>query len=81
MEKFVVSSVLENSASYISGLAKDDVILAINNFKVNNNLKKWMNYFYNDSKVFTIERNQKLIELELKRINDFQYYEYIVKDI
>ena len=79
-EKFVVSSVLENSASYISGLAKDDVILAINNFKVDNNLKQWMNYFYNDSKVFAIERNQKLIELELKSLNDFQYYEYIVKD-
>jgi predicted metalloprotease with PDZ domain len=71
-----VINVLENSAAFNSHLMKDDQILAVNNYSLNNNLDKWLNYFNNDDIILRISRNDKIMDLKLKKENDIQYFNY-----
>lgn len=75
-----VSAVLENSAAFDSGLAKDDKILAINSFIIDNDLKSWLDYFSSDTIVLTIQRENKIKELNLNQAKDQQYYDYKLKE-
>ena len=43
-----VLNVLEGSAAYNSLIVMEDEILAINDFRIDNNLDHWLNYFKND---------------------------------
>ena len=77
----LVVSVLEGSAAYLSALAKDDKLIAVNGFTINNDLESWMKYFLDDDLVLLIEREGKLKEITLGKINDFQYYNYEIKEL
>ena len=72
----IVSNMLENSAAYKSKLALNDQILAINDFNIHNNLENWLEYFENDKVVLKINRNGKIINLDLVKPNDIQYFDY-----
>ena len=67
---------LENSAAYKSKLALNHQILAINDFNIHNNLENWLEYFENDKVVLKINRNGKIINLDLVKPNDIQYFDY-----
>ena len=61
-----VLNVLEGSAAYGSLVVKEDEILAINDFRIDNNLDHWLNYFENDqivlkTKIETIRKFGALI--------------------
>ena len=77
----LVVSVLEGSAAYLSALAKDDKLIAVNGFSINNDLESWLKYFLEDDIVLLIERESKLKEIKLGKINDFQYYNYEIKEL
>ena len=77
----LVVSVLEGSVAYLSALAKDDKLIAVNGFTINNDLESWMKYFLDDDLVLLIEREGKLKEITLGKINDFQYYNYEIKEL
>ena len=77
----LVVSVLEGSAAYLSALAKDDKLIAVNGFTINNDLESWIKYFSEDDLVLLIEREGKLKEIRLGKINDFQYYNYEIKEL
>ena len=77
----LVVSILEGSSAYLSALAKDDILIAINGFTINNDLESWLKYFSEDEIVLLIEREGKLKEIRLGKINDFQYYNYEIKDL
>ena len=72
----IVSNMLENSAAYKSKLALNDQILAINDFNIHNNLENWLEYFENDKVILKINRNGKIINLDLVKPNDIQYFDY-----
>ena len=67
---------LENSAAFNSHLMEDDQILAVNNYSLNNDLDKWLNYFNDDDIVLRISRKGKIMDLKLKKENDIQYFKY-----
>ncbi len=67
---------LENSAAFNSHLMEDDQILAVNNYSLNNNLDKWLNYFNDDDIILRISRKDKIMDLKLKKENDIQYFNY-----
>ena len=77
----LVVSVLEDSSAYLSALAKDDKLIAVNGFTINNDLESWLKYFSEDDLVLLIERESKLKEIKLGKINDFQYYNYEIKEL
>ena len=77
----LVVSVLEDSSAYLSALAKDDKLIAVNGFTINNDLESWLKYFSEDELVLLIERESKLKEIKLGKINDFQYYNYEIKEL
>ena len=77
----LVVSVLEDSSAYLSALAKDDKLIAVNGFTINNDLESWLKYFSEDDLVLLIERESKLKEIKLWKINDFQYYNYEIKEL
>ena len=77
----LVVSVLEGSAAYLSALAKDDKLIAVNGFTINNDLESWLKYFSEDDLVLLIERESKLKEIKLGKINDFQYHNYEIKEL
>ena len=77
----LVVSVLEDSSAYLSALAKDDNLIAVNGFTINNDLESWLKYFSEDDLVLLIERESKLKEIKLGKINDFQYYNYEIKEL
>ena len=77
----LVVSVLEDSSAYFSALVKDDKLIAINGFTINNDLESWMKYFSEDDLVLLIERESKLKEITLGKMNDFQYYNYEIKEL
>ena len=74
-------SVLEDSSAYLSALAKDDKLIAVNGFTINNDLESWLKYFSEDDIVLLIKRESKLKEIKLGKINDFQYYNYEIKEL
>ena len=55
---------------------EDDQILAVNNYSLNNNLDKWLNYFNDDDIILRISRKDKIMDLKLKKENDIQYFNY-----
>ena len=55
---------------------EDDQILAVNNYILNNNLDKWLNYFNDDDIILRISRKGKIMDLKLKKENDIQYFNY-----
>tara|TARA_B100001287_G_scaffold19152_1_gene14177 strand:- start:11202 stop:12860 length:1659 start_codon:yes stop_codon:yes gene_type:complete len=80
-DQIVITSILENSAAYSSGLAIGDKLLSINGYCMENNLEQWMNYFRHDKLVLNIERDKKMKEIKLSAINHNQYFDYLIKDI
>ena len=71
-----VINVLENSAAFNSHLMENDQILAVNNYSLNNDLDKWLNYFNDDDIILRISRKGKIMDLKLKKENDIQYFNY-----
>ena len=71
-----VINVLENSAAFNSHLMEDDQILAVNNYSLNKDLDKWLNYFNDDDIILRISRKGKIMDLKLKKENDIQYFNY-----
>ena len=66
---------LENSAAFNSHLMEDDQIL-VNNYSLNKDLDKWLNYFNDDDIILRISRKGKIMDLKLKKENDIQYFNY-----
>ena len=71
-----VLNVLENSAGHNSKLIKEDEILAVNDFRIDNNLEHWLNYFENDNIVLKVSRNGKILDINMNSSNDIQYFKY-----
>ena len=71
-----VLNVLEGSAAYGSLVVKEDEILAINDFRIDNNLDHWLNYFENDQIVLKVSRNGKISDINMNSSNDKQYFKY-----
>ena len=59
-----------------SKIIKEDEILAVNDFRIDNNLEHWLNYFENDNIVLKVSRNGKILDINMNSSNDIQYFKY-----
>ena len=75
-KKLLVQNVLENSAGDKSLIVKEDEIIAVNEFRLEDNFDNWLGYFKNDEIVLKVNRNGKILDLKMKTINDNQYFNY-----
>jgi len=50
--------------------------LSINDFRIDNNLDHWLNYFENDQIVLKVSRNGKILDINMNSSNDYQYFKY-----
>ena len=73
---YCISSVLEESSAYKSGLVNDDKIHSVNGFKLNGDINQWLDYFSGDEIVISFQRGGLLKRTSLLPINDHQYYVY-----
>lgn len=74
-----VFHVQENSVAWQAGLAREDKIIAVNGFLVDNNLNQWLGYFENDAIELQVAKGSNLRKVTLESPNEFQFWEYTVK--
>lgn len=81
VEGFEITSVLEGSAAYLSGLVEGDKIIAVNDLALSNNLTSWVNFFTDDEfdLFLTINRKGIIDQLAILAPNEIQYYSYELK--
>lgn len=79
-KEFKVIHVEENSAAYLTGLRRGDVIKSINSYPLNNDLDKWLGYFEGDKITLSVNRNNVIISVELKQPNEAQFFEYSISE-
>ena len=70
--------VMKDSSGYNAGLYRDDKILTINQFPVDDNADKWIEYFKEDEIEITYLRNTKIWKTSLSKPNKNQFYTYKV---
>ncbi len=77
--EYTVKLVLENSAAYSSGVVAGDVIIAVNGIPLNNDLDKWLGYFNHEDLTLSINRNGSIIQVNIEKVNEFQFYKYEIQ--
>jgi predicted metalloprotease with PDZ domain len=73
--KTVVKSVAPGSPAFISGLAREDEIIAVNDFRVDHNLNQWLHHFRNSESVrLIINSNNYIKTIILEKKPEKQFY-------
>jgi len=72
----VVKTLYPGSPADLGGMMVEDEIIAVNQFTLNGELDKWLEYLDDCQKVFTILRAGKLIELILPEVQRNFYLDY-----
>jgi predicted metalloprotease with PDZ domain len=78
LKEAVILHVAENSSAWNSGLAREDKIISVNGYVIDNNLNQWLNYFEGDSISMQVEKGGKLEVVSLGSPNEFQFWDYKV---
>lgn len=65
----------------LGGLMLDDQIIAVNGIAINGDLDNWLNYFHHDLKVFTVQRANRVVQIDIPEVNRHFYSEYSIKKI
>ena len=68
-KKVIVQNILENSAGDKSLIVKEDEIIAVNEFRIEDNFDNWLGYFENDEIVLKVNRNGKIFNLKILIFN------------
>jgi len=77
---YQVRLVLENSSAYESGVVVGDSILAVNGIPLASDFDKWLSYFYKEDITLSVKRDGRIIQLHLKKANDYQFYKYTLEN-
>lgn len=71
-----------DSVAYLAGLTRDDVVTAINGYKLNGDLDKWLTYFKSENIVLTVVHNAHFRKVNLINIgNNKAFFDYLVQPI
>ena len=74
--KLNVSSIYPGSPYDVAGGRIGDIILSLNDVRIENNLNEWLNYFSEDSKSLCIERNGSFKILSIPEVSRTFYQTY-----
>lgn len=72
----MVKAIYPGSPADLSGMMLEDEIVAVNSIVIGGELDRWLSFFDDESKVVTIVRAGKIMELVLPEIQRFFYLEY-----
>lgn len=75
----VVLHVAENSAAWKAGLSREDKIMFVNGYAVENNLNQWLGYFEQDSIKLQVIKGGELAAVYMESPTEFQFWDYKVK--
>jgi len=62
-----------------AGLSVGDEIIAVNSYACDGELDKWLNYFDNDTKKVTVNREGAIMDFTFPEVNRNFYMKYAVK--
>ncbi len=74
-----VVHVQKESAAYLAGLSRADIIVSINNYAIKGDLDSWLHYFEGEDVELRVIRNNKEKVVSLPKSNSSQFWEYLVK--
>lgn len=74
-----VTALYPGSPADLAGLMLDDEVIAINDYKVDSNMDKWLTFFDDSNKKVTVFRKGKLIELHFPEVQRNFFLTYGVK--
>ena len=75
----VLFHVTENSSAWNAGLAREDKIISVNGYRIDDNLNQWLDYFEHDNLVLEVEKAGRIKTIAINEPNEFQFWEYRVK--
>ncbi len=73
---YVVKAIYPGSPADLGGFMLEDEIIAVNQFVLNGELDKWLEYLDDNQKTFTILRGGKVIELTVPEVQRNFYLDY-----
>ncbi|MEO5572581.1 MAG: PDZ domain-containing protein [Bacteroidia bacterium] len=76
-----VAAVLPISPASASGLSKEDEIISVNGYKVENNLNELCNYFEKEAITFNVFSLKKIKEIKLKAASKTFYDRFEIREI
>ena len=74
-----VVHVQKESAAYLAGLSRADIIVSINNYAIKGDVDSWLHYFEGEDVELRVIRNNKEKVVSLPKSNSSQFWEYLVK--
>lgn len=80
-EGWLITTVYPGSDADVGGLMIGDKIMAVNNYFVDGELDKWLDYFRNDQLTMIVNRKGKLIERTLPQTDKNYYLNYSLKKV
>lgn len=75
---FLVASVYQGGPADLAGMMIGDELIAVNNYTLQGELDKWLNYFDDQPKTLTVIRAGRLTELTFPEVNRHFYSEYSI---
>lgn len=75
---FVIKAIYVGGPADLAGLMLDDKVIAVNGYACEGELEKWLNYFEEEDKVLTINRNGNVFEAKLPGLNRNFYHIYSI---
>lgn len=79
--KTLVKMIYPGSASDLGGIMLEDEVIAVNGFKVNNDLDKWIEYFQDDQIELTINRKGRIIHVICPHTNKSYFPIYTIQKV
>lgn len=73
---FEIINVKEDSSAELSGIAVGDKIHSVNGIKLNDDFHQWLNYFKEEDRKLSLERNGRLKKVTLKPENGVGFYTF-----
>lgn len=76
---FVVKTLYPGGPAELGGIMLEDEIISVNNVLLNGEIEKWLEYFNDELKTFTVKRNGKVLELRIPEVDRNFYMTYSLK--
>ena len=79
--KALISSIYPGSPADLGGMMPDDEIIALNGISVGMDIDRWIEYYNDDPKEFTVMRKLEVLTMTLPEVNRHFFLEYDVQNL
>ncbi len=78
---FVVKMLYPGGPAELGGLMLEDEIISVNNVLLNGEIEKWLQYFNDDLKTFSVNRRGRIIDVRLPEVDRNFYMTYSLSQV